>query len=465
MPLNVGIVDHSIIGRGARESKIDLATPVNMYTAIRKDRRDQKLSELTLSKEEREQKRQAELQGIIQSSLTPEGSINSEKAIAGLNRGGFLDEAAAIQDRYQKAAEARRKAMEDSAKDMSSTFLSVAESKNPAEAFLLAKEDGQKKGWKMSRGLMEYTPSDEDIATGKINPKVMQELLYHGEKFLTPEQRIARAKAKGEAGGAEEYGLTPIYGKRGDKIVALQTSKAGGVKEIPLPEGIALTPGVTLKDLGGEIGIFDKSGAAVGSFAKGIDPGKKKDLEFKGEDLELKRAENARKEEEAAAKKVEVAKKARAYEYKNKAAIESLQTFLDKANAVKDSENMKYVTGAMGAARHIPGTAAADLQADIDFLVSSGVIETMTELKNQSPTGATGFGALSEKEMKTLQDAFSVLGNTKISPNKKRAEMDRVIKIMEKRKREQRILSRESNELLGPEPTEAEALEAEIDGL
>lgn len=195
MPFNPGIIDPSIVSQGARESKIDLATPVNMYTSIRADQRAQKLSELTLSKEEKAQKREADLQGIIKSSLTPEGHINSEKAISELNRAGFIDEATHIQDRYTKAAEARRTAQDAQTKEMSSAFLTAADSKNPVEAFLLARKQGTESGWKMSPGLVGYNPSDEEIATGKFaNPKVLQELIYHGEKTLTPEQRIARAK-------------------------------------------------------------------------------------------------------------------------------------------------------------------------------------------------------------------------------------------------------------------------------
>ncbi len=466
MALNAGILDPSIITQGVRESKIDLATPVNIYTSLRADQRAQKLSELTLSKEEKAAKREADLQGIIKSSLTPEGHINSEKAIVDLNRAGFIDEAAHIQDRYTQAATARQAQQSAQAKEMSTAFLTAADSKNPVEAFLLAREEGTKNGWKMSPGLLGYNPSDEEIATGKFaNPKVQQELIYHGEKFLTPEQRIARAKANGESKDGDEYGLAPIYGKRGDQVVAMQTSKSGGIKEITLPEGITLTPGVTHIDMGDSTGILDKSGKVVAKISKGIDPGKKADLGIKGAELELKRAEDARRAADAETKKIDTAKKARAYEKANKGAIESIQTFLDKAHSVKDNPNMKYATGAGAVVSKIPGTAAADLQADIDFLVSSGVIETLSNLKSQSPTGASGFGALSEKEMSVLQNAFSTLGNSKVSPNKKREELDRVIKIMDKRMREARSISRESNDLLGPEPTEQETLDNGIDGL
>lgn len=443
MPLNVGIIDPSIVTQGVRESKIDLATPVNMYTALRADSRAQKLSELTLSKEEKAQKRSAELQGIIQGNLTPDGHIHTEKMVPALNRAGFVDEASAIQERYLKAAEARRAAEEAQDKERSSAFLAVADAKNPVEAFILAKEEGNKRGWKMSPGVLNYIPGDEEIRDGKLDPRVMQEMRYHGERYLTPEQKIARAKATGEDGSGDEFGLTPIYGKdAAGKTIALQTSKKGGIKQIELPEGITLTPGVTHIDMGDETGILDKSGKVVARIAKGIDPGK-------AADLEIDRAKEARDSEE-------YAKKVRAYATKAQGETSSIQTFIDRAYKVKDNKNMKYVTGMGRLAKNLWGSEAANLQADIDFLVSSGVIETLTQLKNQSPTGATGFGALSDSELTAIKNAFSVLGNDKISPEKKKAEVERVLSIMEGRIREHREITRESDKSLGPEPTDAE---------
>ncbi len=469
MPFNAQILDPSIVSQGVRESKIDLATPVNMYNSIRADQRAQKLSELTLSKEEREQKKAADLDAIIKGSLTPDGHIDSQKAIVALNRGGFVDEAAHIQDRYNQAATENQAKQLATAKDMSTSFLTAADSKNPVSAFMMAREEGKTKGWPMSPGILQYNPSDQEIATGKFaDPRVQQELIYHGERFLTPEERIARAKQSADGKGAK-YGFTPIYGKDATgNTVAFQSSDAGGARQIELPPGITLTPGVQMHDLGDSVGIFDKSGNAVATVKKGVDPGKTADLGLKGEELKLKQAEDARKAKEFQDKQLEVAKKTRAFDAKNKDAMESLQTFLDKAHAVKDNPNMKYVTGAGKVGQYIPGTGAADLQSDINFLVASGAIETLAKMKAQSATGASGMGALSDSEMILLKNAFSSLGNNNISPNKKRDELGRVIKVIDRRLREQRELSRGSSSLLGPEtpePTEGEKLDAGIDGL
>ena len=474
MPLNVGIIDPSIVTQGTRESKIDLATPVNMYTALRADSRAQKLSELTLSKEEKAAKREEDLQGIIKSSLTPDGHIDSEKALASLNRGGFVDEAAHIQERMEKARMAQQTAMQEAQKAKQemqkragNAALAVLDSKgDKAESFLQFQKYAQENNLPISEDVKNYRLSDEEGHTGQLHPKIMSYLDYLGNESLSPEQRLARQKATDPNATPEEYGMAPIYGKdAAGNTVALQTKKSGGIKKIELPEGITLTPGVTHIDMGDKTGLVDKSGKVVATIDKGIDPGKKADLGIKGEELVLKKEEATQKAAKAEADKIEVAKKARAYALKNQAGLESIQTFLDKANKVKDNPNMKFVTGAGSVGSYVPGTGAADLQADIDFLVSSGAIETLGQLKSQSATGASGMGALSDAELVLLKNSFSSLGNKNISPNKKREELSRIIGIMDKRLREQRELTRESNSLLGPEPTEAETRKARMKNL
>lgn len=66
-----------------------------------------------------------------------------------------------------------------------------------------------------------------------------------------------------------------------------------------------------------------------------------------------------------------------------------------------------------GAAGVIPPMPAeyskVNWRANFDKLTSKNVLQTMTDLKKQSKTGATGFGQLSEKEMGVLQNASMVL--------------------------------------------------------
>jgi len=56
-----------------------------------------------------------------------------------------------------------------------------------------------------------------------------------------------------------------------------------------------------------------------------------------------------------------------------------------------------------------PGTSAYDQVADVEFLQSNVALNAMSELKELSPTGSTGFGALSEKELRVLTDKYANL--------------------------------------------------------
>lgn len=468
MPLNVGILDPSLVTQGVRESKIDLATPVNIYTSMRADRRAQKLSELTLDKEERERKRAVDLQSIIQSNLTQDGHIDTERIIPELNKRGFVDEAASIQDRYLKAAQAREKAKQEAMSAAGQGALSVVDAKDKTSAFLQFQKYARENNLPISEDVKNYSLSDEEGHTGQLHPKIMSYLNYLGDMSLTPEQKLARQKAAGEgAAKAEEY-FEPKYAKQNGKDVLVYPSKSGKLVVPELPEGLTLAPGIQVMDLDDKKVILGKDGKPIAEFKAGIDPGKRQDLAIKGQELGLKKEEAERKAVEFEAKKLDLAKKARAYDAEAKGAISSLQTFLDKANSVKNSP---YLSSISGTGRYNPKTGSKvpfietpgkDLQADVDFLVSSGVIETMMDLKSKSPTGATGFGALSEKEMKVLKDAFSILGNEEISANKRKEELNRVIGIMDKRMMEHRALLRESDGALGPEKSEEEQFNEEL---
>lgn len=73
----------------------------------------------------------------------------------------------------------------------------------------------------------------------------------------------------------------------------------------------------------------------------------------------------------------------------------------------------------LGALTGIPGvnamTGAADAKASRDRVVGQLMVNLITEMKNASKTGATGFGQLSEREGQILRDAASKLSNPAIS--------------------------------------------------
>jgi hypothetical protein len=54
------------------------------------------------------------------------------------------------------------------------------------------------------------------------------------------------------------------------------------------------------------------------------------------------------------------------------------------------------------------------------------VVDLLGELKSQSKTGATGFGALSDKELSILQSSASKLENSNMSDQDVIAELGRI---------------------------------------
>jgi hypothetical protein len=105
--------------------------------------------------------------------------------------------------------------------------------------------------------------------------------------------------------------------------------------------------------------------------------------------------------------------------------IESMKQFAQKAKNLSNKD-LRGNYGATKAARNVPGTEWANISAEIDNLVNSGVIQSMMEMKRSSPTGSTGFGALSEKEMGVIQSAFSILNDRNIKPEKAKEALNQI---------------------------------------
>jgi hypothetical protein len=86
---------------------------------------------------------------------------------------------------------------------------------------------------------------------------------------------------------------------------------------------------------------------------------------------------------------------------------ESAQDTLD---TIAEIENGIKYFGAMGNLPALPAEyPKQNWQANLDKLQSKLVVDLMNRMKQASRTGATGFGALSEKELKVLQNAATAL--------------------------------------------------------
>lgn len=80
--------------------------------------------------------------------------------------------------------------------------------------------------------------------------------------------------------------------------------------------------------------------------------------------------------------------------------------------------------------KFIPGTNEANRAANIETLESFIALDGMLSLKKSSPTGSTGFGSLSEKELRTLQSRIRNL-STMQSPAQFRDALSEVIESFE----------------------------------
>ena len=105
---------------------------------------------------------------------------------------------------------------------------------------------------------------------------------------------------------------------------------------------------------------------------------------------------------------------------------DSAQDMLDTITEVE--RGMSYF-GTWGWAPSIPGSSRQAWQANIDKLLSGKILNLMTEMKNASRTGATGFGQLSEKELKVLQDSSTALKRTLSQENAQKILDDMKIKL------------------------------------
>jgi hypothetical protein len=90
--------------------------------------------------------------------------------------------------------------------------------------------------------------------------------------------------------------------------------------------------------------------------------------------------------------------------------MESLDDVIKEAKRLEQHSGANAATGLTGKIfGAIPGTDAYDFRAGLEAFKGRVALNTIQALKAASATGATGFGALSEGELKVLQDSFGAL--------------------------------------------------------
>ena len=79
------------------------------------------------------------------------------------------------------------------------------------------------------------------------------------------------------------------------------------------------------------------------------------------------------------------------------------------ANQLLNHPGLAGITGLRGKIPNIPGSAAADAEAQLQTLKSQIGFGVMQELRNNSKTGSSGLGALSDAEGKRLEQNLAAL--------------------------------------------------------
>ncbi len=130
---------------------------------------------------------------------------------------------------------------------------------------------------------------------------------------------------------------------------------------------------------------------------------------------------------------------------KNQREAAMQQTDLSKAFSTYAEENLRskqlldkvmpqvsnWTAGTGSLLRYIPGTGARDLEANVDTLRAGELIDALKQLKQESPNGASGLGALTDKEGSALKALRANLETTQ-SPEQLKENMSKLSEFMDK---------------------------------
>ena len=230
----------------------------------------------------------------------------------------------------------------------------------------------------------------------------------------------------GKRGGltAETFGKDLEYGvDAAGNIVPMQAGSSGRLIRLAFPEGVTgLAPGTYRQDLGDKIGIFDRTGALIATIPKdapipsgfrrtkdgGLEPIPGSEQEIKKEEAERERKKAALMEEKAFLSRED--------------ALDSMDDFLQTTSNIIKSPDLGLLFGPIAGRLRVGELTAkgARLANELSKLDSKTALNQLAKLKAQSAAGASGFGALSERELDVLIGSF-----TKISRGMKAADAKR----------------------------------------
>lgn len=242
----------------------------------------------------------------------------------------------------------------------------------------------------IGKGLMQGASAANTIAGQQAARERQQMLDAQNAAMLPLKQRALEAKvAQAERGGG-----VPSFGKQGaifrdkdGRLYSIQFNDRGGRKIEPI-DGLQQDRGVTMQDTGGEFVPVDKStGEARG-------PTLRKDL------TAADRAKDKLNFQTAVQPKAMAAIRGATRE------VENVQSAIDRALPLISAQTTGW-RGYLG--KYVPGSQAYNLVSLIDTIESKIVRDTMAEMRSLSAAGATGFGALSERELDLLRSSVQNL--------------------------------------------------------
>ena len=253
------------------------------------------------------------------------------------------------------------------------------------------------------------------------------------EKFkASMEETKTTAKAKAESEGLRNLlnmfpGQTGEPAITGDILLDTQTAQPGGLN---------ITPGDILK------------GRLKKQYGIDLTPN------FEQEKFEMEKQKFEAEQEKS---RIEKEEKVRQQEAKSNFIKQSTQ---DALNTIAEVKKGKEYFGAVGPVPTLNpwGYDRKKWEANVNKLLAGKMVELMTQMKEASKTGATGFGQLSEREGQILRDAATAL-NRGLSPQDAEGYLNEMERILKK------IVS---NEQQGTQPntfnTEEEAIASGIKG-
>lgn len=113
----------------------------------------------------------------------------------------------------------------------------------------------------------------------------------------------------------------------------------------------------------------------------------------------------------------------------------SLTEAIETARTLQKHPGLPRIIGSLDARTLNITQKANDAQVLYDNVVGATVMQALNDLKSQSKTGATGFGALSDKELKVIRDAASRLAQNQSETQFRQALSAYIAKLENSRRR------------------------------